>query len=66
MKIIINSKEVEVTDFDGMEHVVISDSVTEIGDLAFYSCTSLESITIPDSATKIGKWVFEGCTSLKV
>ena len=31
MKVIINGKEVEVTDFTNMEHIVISDSVTKIG-----------------------------------
>ena len=65
MKIIINGKEVEVSDFTYMEHVVISDSVTEIGDWAFCGCASLESITIPDSVTKIGDGAFCGCKSLK-
>lgn len=33
--------------------VVIPDSVTSIGEYAFYGCTSLTSITIPDSVTDI-------------
>ena len=45
--------------------VNIPDSVTSIGDYAFYKCTSLTSITIPDSVTSIGEWAFYNCTSLK-
>ena len=42
----------------------ISDSVTSIGDYAFYACTSLVSITITGSITSIGEWAFVYCTSL--
>ena len=42
----------------------IPNSVTEIGDYAFYDCTSLTSINIPNSVTEIGYCAFEGCTSL--
>ena len=44
---------------------VIPDSVTEIGDDAFYGCSSLKSVDIPDSVTKIGKSAFCWCSSLK-
>ena len=40
------------------------DSVTSIGDYAFYYCDSLTSITIPDSVTSIGDYAFENCDSL--
>ena len=40
------------------------DSVTSIGDYAFYNCASLTNITIPDSVTSIGSSAFEGCTGL--
>ena len=39
-------------------------SVTSIGNLAFYYCTSLKSITIPSDVTDIGDEAFSGCTSL--
>ncbi len=43
---------------------VVPDSVTSIGNCAFYGCTSLTTITIPDSVTSIGDYAFYGCTSL--
>ena len=42
----------------------IPDSVTSIGERAFYGCSSLTSISIPDSVTSIGGWAFYGCRSL--
>ncbi len=45
--------------------IVIPNSVTSIGDYAFYDCTSLTSIEIPDSVTSIGDGAFYNCTGLK-
>ena len=42
----------------------IPDSVTTIGDFAFYDCDSLASIEIPDSVTTIGESAFLYCDSL--
>ena len=42
----------------------IPESVTSIGDWAFYGYSSLTSITIPDSVTSIGNHAFYDCDSL--
>ena len=47
-----------------MTSITIPDSVTSIGDFAFYNCTGLTSVTIPDSVTFIGSEAFECCTGL--
>ena len=44
--------------------ITIPNSVTSIGDYAFYNCSSLTSITIPNSVTSIGDNVFRDCYSL--
>ena len=43
---------------------VIPNSVTSIGDSAFYDSRSLSNIVIPNSVTSIGDSAFEGCNSL--
>jgi hypothetical protein len=42
----------------------IPNSVTSIGDWAFYGCSNLTSVTIPNSVTSIGGWAFSFCSSL--
>ena len=44
--------------------VSIPNSVEEIGDSAFYNCSSLTSITIPEGVTSIGEAAFYDCSSL--
>ena len=47
-----------------VKDLIIPNSVTNIGDYAFYNCTSLTSVTIPDSVTSIGLSAFQGCSGL--
>jgi hypothetical protein len=44
--------------------VTIPDSVTSIGDDAFFCCRGLTSVTIPDSVTSIGRTAFYYCSGL--
>ncbi|MBQ8045041.1 MAG: leucine-rich repeat domain-containing protein, partial [Bacteroidales bacterium] len=44
--------------------VTIPNSVTSIGDFAFYNCSGLTSVTIPNSVTSIGACAFESCRGL--
>ena len=43
---------------------IIGDSVTSIGNYAFYNCSGFTSITIPNSVTTIGNFAFFGCEGL--
>ena len=48
----------------GCENTTIPNSVTAIGNSAFYYCSSLTSINIPNSVTSIDERAFSGCSSL--
>ncbi|MDR0324851.1 MAG: leucine-rich repeat domain-containing protein [Oscillospiraceae bacterium] len=48
----------------GIMDVYIPNSVTIIGENAFYGCTGLTNITIPDGVTSIGYRAFSDCTGL--
>ena len=44
--------------------IVIPDSVTSIGDMAFIYCENLTDIVIPDSVTSVGDRAFAYCENL--
>ena len=50
----------------GCKNSFIPNSVTSIGEAAFYNCTGLKEITIPNSVTSIGEDAFSGCSYLKI
>ncbi len=45
-------------------NILIPDSVTNIGDGAFFDCESLTNVTVGSSVTDIGDWTFAFCSSL--
>jgi len=52
------------SEYLSIKKVVIGDSVTTIGDGAFYFCFYLTSVSIPDGVTTIGGGAFAHCASM--
>ena len=48
-----------------INHAIVNDGITEIGDGAFYDCRSLMTVEIPDNITRIGESAFAECLSLQ-
>ena len=52
--------------FDGLEEIDIPETVTTIGESAFYNCKNLTTVTGMKNVTEIGDWAFSYCRQLKV
>ena len=61
---IVTSIEREAFANSDITSITIPNSVTSIGEHAFYGCTNLTSVTIPNNVISIGTNAFEGCTGL--
>src|SRR5574344_1918481 len=48
----------------GCQTTTIPSGVTDIGNYAFQSCTTLTSVSIPGGVTSIGNYAFHGCSGL--
>ena len=48
-----------------LKSVTLNESLTHVGDYAFYDCGKLEEINMSESLEYIGQFSFENCTSLK-
>ena len=47
-----------------LKTIIISGSVTSIGEYAFDHCSSLKEVVLPNGLESIGDYAFEGCASL--
>ncbi len=47
-----------------MTGVELAESLTEIGDWAFYGCGSLKRVDLPNGIAVIGNYTFNGCGAL--
>ena len=48
-----------------LKKVVLPDTITSIGEYAFYNCSELKEISLPSGLLTIGECVFRGCTKLE-
>ncbi|MGO5090122.1 leucine-rich repeat protein [Segatella copri] len=64
--VLFNKDKSEIISFRNKKIMsyIIPDSVTSIGDGAFFNCSSLSSLVIPNSVVSIGDGAFRGCSSL--
>lgn len=48
-----------------LKKVVLPDTITSIGEYAFYNCSELKEISLPSGLLTIGECAFRGCTKLE-
>ena len=66
--VLLNKNKTELVRYlEGKEDITYEtpNSVTSIGDYAFFYCSNLTSVAIQENVTTIGKGAFEQCTNLK-
>lgn len=49
---------------NGVGTIVFKGVLTDIGNAAFYNCSTMTAITIPDLVTNIGNQAFSGCSEI--
>ena len=49
-----------------MGEVILPEEVTEIGDYAFFGCTSLSNVVFQGEIKQVGENAFLGCDNLKL
>ena len=49
---------------DSVLHDSVYYKVRQIGDYAFYHCSSIHNLTIPDNVNTIGQYAFAGCSGI--
>ena len=50
---------------DGIEHIVVKEGVTDIGEYAFYGLKNLEDVTLASSVENLDFGALQGCPKLK-
>ncbi|NHM15031.1 leucine-rich repeat protein [Xiamenia xianingshaonis] len=55
-----------VTRHATIEHVIVGNGITTIGDHAFYDCRLLEYASLPEGLISIGSEAFKGCEALEI
>ena len=54
-----------IIDGEKVTEIVVPDSITSIGQYAFYGCDGLTSVTFSDSVESIDQWAFSYCSDLR-
>lgn len=56
---------ISLQDCTELKKVILSENISNIGEMSFSGCYSLEEIKIPDKVAAVNRYAFIGCRSLK-